>query len=196
MIKAIVDLKPPRSLTQLRSFQGKLAFLRRFISNLAGRCHPFAALAKKDARFHWDKNCQEAFESIKRYLTNPPVLAAPIPGKPLILYTTALDESLCALLAQENEEDKENDLYYLSRRLIPAELKYPAMEKQCLVLIFAVQKLRHYMLSHKISLISRDNPLQYLITRQSLSGRLARWPLFYCSLTSPLSLSGPSKDRL
>ncbi|KAI0494874.1 hypothetical protein KFK09_025020 [Dendrobium nobile] len=177
MIKAIVDLKPPRSLTQLRSFQGKLAFLRRFISNLAGRCHPFAALAKKDARFHWDKNCQEAFESIKRYLTNPPVLAAPIPGKPLILYTTALDESLGALLAQENEEGKENALYYLSRRLIPAELKYPAMEKQCLALIFAVQKLRHYMLSHKISLISRVNPLQYLMTRPTLSGRLARWSM-------------------
>ncbi|XP_020678337.2 uncharacterized protein LOC110096641 [Dendrobium catenatum] len=169
MIKAIVDLKPPRSLTQLRSFQGKLILLRRFISNLAGRCHPFAALAKKNAYFHWDKNCQEAFESIKRYLTNPPVLAAPIPSKPLILYTTDLDESLGALLAQENEEGKENALYYLSRRLIPAELKYPAMEKQCLALIFAVQKLRHYMLSHKISLISRVNPLQYLMTRQTLS---------------------------
>ncbi|PKU83336.1 RNA-directed DNA polymerase [Dendrobium catenatum] len=168
MIKAIVDLKPPRSLTQLRSFQGKLAFLQRFISNLAGRCHPFAALAKKDARFHWDKNCQEAIESIKRYLRNPPVLAASIPSKPLILYTADLDESLGAILAQENEEGKENALYYLSRRLIPAELKYPAMEKQCLALIFAVQKLRHYMLSHKISLISRVNPLQYLMTRPTL----------------------------
>ncbi|XP_020702539.1 uncharacterized protein LOC110114114 [Dendrobium catenatum] len=164
MIKAIVDLKPPRSLTQLSSFQDKLTFLRRFISNLAGRCHLFASLAKKDARFHWDKSNQEAFERIKRYLTNHPVLVAPIPGKPLILYTTALNESLGALLAQENEECKENALYYLSRRLIPAELKYPTMEKQCLALIFAVQKLRHYMLSHKISLISRVNPLQYLMT--------------------------------
>ncbi|PKU82070.1 putative mitochondrial protein [Dendrobium catenatum] len=100
MIKAIKDLKPPKSLTQLRSFQGNLAFLRRFISNLAGRCHPFTALAKKDAHFYWDKNCQEAFDSIKCYLTNPPVLAAPIVGKSLILYTTALDESLGALLAQ------------------------------------------------------------------------------------------------
>ncbi|NAU33237.1 hypothetical protein EE082_27575, partial [Klebsiella pneumoniae] len=153
-IKAILEMKPPRSLTQLRSFQGRLAFLRRFISNLAGRCQPFAILAKKDTRFVWDERCQEAFESIKRYLTSPPVLAAPIPGKPLILYTAALDESLGALLAQENENGKENSLYYLSRRLIPAELKYPAMEKQCLALIFAVQKLRHYMLSHKISLVS------------------------------------------
>ncbi|PKU66441.1 RNA-directed DNA polymerase [Dendrobium catenatum] len=56
MIKAIVDLKPPKSLTQLRSFQGKITFLRRFISNLSGRCHPFSALVKKDARFYWDES--------------------------------------------------------------------------------------------------------------------------------------------
>ena len=46
----------------------------------------------------------------------PPVLAAPIPGKPLVLYTAALDESLGALLAQTNEQGKENALYYLSCR--------------------------------------------------------------------------------
>ncbi|PKU72777.1 hypothetical protein MA16_Dca017478 [Dendrobium catenatum] len=62
-------------------------------------CHPFSALVKKDARFHWDESCQEAFESIKRYLMNRPVLAAPILGRLLILYTTTLDESLGALLA-------------------------------------------------------------------------------------------------
>ncbi|PKU61385.1 hypothetical protein MA16_Dca026414 [Dendrobium catenatum] len=39
------------------------------------------------------------------------------------------------------------------------------------------QKLRHYMLSHPISLISRVNPLQYLMTRPMLSGRLARWSM-------------------
>ncbi|XP_020705355.1 uncharacterized protein LOC110116200 [Dendrobium catenatum] len=194
MIKAIVDLKPPKSLTQLRSFQGKLAFLRRFISNLAGRCHPFAALAKKDARFHWDKSCQEAFESIKRYLTNPPVLAAPMPSKLLILYTTALDESLGALLAQENEEGKENVLYYLSRRLISAELKYPAMEKQakipsngkvvfdfdiCCAEAWTLYALTQdqFDFSSQPFAVPDDPSLQYLMTRPTLSGRLARWSM-------------------
>ena len=72
----------------------------------------------------------------------PPVLAAPVPGKPLVLYTAALDESLGALLAQVNEQGKETALYYLSRRLLPTEIKYPPIEKHCLALIFAVQKLR------------------------------------------------------
>ena len=95
-IKAIVDMPPPRSLTQLRSFQGRLAYLRRFISNLSGRCKPFAPLMRKDTRFRWDDQCQAAFDSIKGYLMQAPVLAAPIPGRPLVLYTAALDESLGA----------------------------------------------------------------------------------------------------
>ncbi|PKU60757.1 hypothetical protein MA16_Dca028441 [Dendrobium catenatum] len=130
---------------------------------------------KEDVRFKWDAECQEAFDSIKRYLLNPPILAAPIPGKPLILYTAALEESLGALLAQHNEEGKENALYYISRRLIGAEIRYSPIEKHCLALIFAVQKLRHYMLSHKITLISKIDPLKFLMTRPALIGRLARW---------------------
>ena len=106
---------------------------------------------------------------------NPPVLAAPIPGKELILDTTALDESLGALLEQENENGKENALYYLSRVLVGAEHAYSPIEKHCLALVFAVKKLRHYMIAHRVTLISKVHPLKYLMTRPMLTGRLARW---------------------
>ena len=53
--------------------------------------------------------------SIKRYLLNPPVLGVPIPGKPLVLYITAQEQLLRALLAQKNEEEKEKAFYYLSQ---------------------------------------------------------------------------------
>lgn len=69
---------------------------------------------KKDTPFKWDEDCQYAFKSIKAYLTKPPVLSSQIRGKPLVLYITALENSLDALLAQENEAGKENALYYLS----------------------------------------------------------------------------------
>ncbi|KAM2485847.1 hypothetical protein ACFX1W_037986 [Malus domestica] len=92
-IKAIQSMPEPRNLHELKSLQGRLAFIRRFISNLAGRCQPFNRLMKKDVPFVWDEACHNAFESIKKYLSSPPVLGAPVPGKPFILYIAAQESS-------------------------------------------------------------------------------------------------------
>ncbi|KAM2170709.1 hypothetical protein ACFX1R_035877 [Malus domestica] len=72
----------PRNLHELKSQQGRLTFIRHFIFNLAGRCQPFSRLMKKDVSFVWDETCHNAFESIKKYLSSPPVLGAPVPEKP------------------------------------------------------------------------------------------------------------------
>lgn len=171
-------MKPPRNLKELRGLQGRLAYIRRFISNLSGRCQPFTRLMKKGVNFVWDQDCEEAFQSIKQYLANPPALAAPVQGRPFILYTCALEYSLGAMLAQENDEGKEMALYYLSRKMMGAEFRYSPVEKECLALMFAVQKLRHYLLSNTIRLISRVNPLKILVTKAgALNARLAKWSI-------------------
>ena len=94
---------------------------------------------KKDAPFHLDQSCQNAFESIKRFLMNAPILGAPTPGKALILYIASQERSLGALLAQENEAKKEQSLYYLSQTLIGVELNYTPTEKMCLALLYAIK---------------------------------------------------------
>ncbi|CAM8906321.1 unnamed protein product [Rhodiola kirilowii] len=174
-IKAIQEMPEPKSLKELRGLQGRLAYIRRFISNLAGRCQPFSHLMKKDAPFVWDDKCRKAFDSIKKYLSTAPVLGAPIPGKPLILYVAAQEKSLGAMCAQEIDERKERPLYYLSRTLVGAELNYSPIEKICLALVFAVQKLRHYMQAHTVHVVSKADPIKYILSRPVLSGRLAKW---------------------
>ncbi|XP_015163276.1 uncharacterized protein [Solanum tuberosum] len=134
---------------------------------------------KKYSPFHWDQSCRNAFESIKRYLMNSPVLGAPTLGKPLILYITSQERSLGALLTQENEAKKEQALYYLSRTLIGAELNYTSIEKLCLALLYAIRKLRHYFEAYTIKLISRADPVKFVMTRPVLSRRLARWFILF-----------------
>ncbi|KAF3336392.1 Retrovirus-related Pol polyprotein from [Carex littledalei] len=73
-IKAIMELKPPQNLKQLRSLQGRLAYIRRFIANLSGKIQQFTRLTKKDVPFKWDSDCQVAFERIKQYLLHPPAI--------------------------------------------------------------------------------------------------------------------------
>jgi len=176
-IEAILKMLEPRNIHELKSLQGKLAYIRRFISNLAGRCQPFTHLMKKDTSFYWDEACTNAFNKIKKYLLNLPVLQAPVPGRPLILYIAAQIRSLGVLLAQQNDEGKESALYYLSRTLNGAELNYSPIEKTYLALMFAIKKLRHYLQAHSVRLISRADPLKYIISRPILSGRLAKWAL-------------------
>ncbi|XP_009622663.1 uncharacterized protein [Nicotiana tomentosiformis] len=132
---------------------------------------------KKGVPFEWDQACSNAFQSIKSYLMKSSVLTDPIPGKPLILYITAQERSVGALLAQENGESKENSLYYLSRMMTPNALKYSPIEKLCLALVFAIQKLKHYFQAHAIRLVSRANPIKFVMSKPVLNDRLARWYL-------------------
>ena len=92
------------------------------------------------------------------------------------MYTRALGHSLGVMLAQNNDDGKEVALYYLSRMLVWAEHKYKPVEKECLALMFALQKIRHYLLSNTVYLVSRINPLKVLMTKVgSLNDRLAKW---------------------
>ena len=113
----------------------------------------------------------------RSYLANPPILGAPIAGKPLILYITAQKCSLGALFAQQNEENKENTLYYLSQTLMGSELNYSLIEKTCLALIFSTKKLIHYMQAYTVHLIAHADPIKYVLSKPVISGRLARWGL-------------------
>ncbi|KAL0288520.1 UNVERIFIED_CONTAM: hypothetical protein Sangu_2654200 [Sesamum angustifolium] len=158
----------PRNINELKSLQGNVAYLQRFISNLVGCCQPFNRLMKKDVPFQW----VEAFKSIKSYLMKPPVLVATVTGSPLILYVAAQERSVGFLPAQKNDEGKENALYYLSRTMTPNELQYSPIEKLCLTLIFSIQKLKHYFQSRSIHLISNANPLKYVMARPELSDNL------------------------
>ncbi|KAG9453423.1 hypothetical protein H6P81_006327 [Aristolochia fimbriata] len=68
-INAIQKMSEPRNISELKSFQGHLAYIRRFISNLAKRCQPFSCLMKKDMPFEWDESFRNAFNNKKAYLT-------------------------------------------------------------------------------------------------------------------------------
>ena len=89
-----------------------------------------------------------------------------------------MDHSLGALLAQNNDQGQEQAIYYLSRTMIGAEHRYNPVEKECLALVFAVQKMRHYLVGQLIHVISRVNPLRILMTKpSSLKNRLANWAI-------------------
>ena len=85
-VRAIQDLPPPRTQKKVRRFMGRLNYIARFISQMTAKCDPIFKMLRKHNSGEWDEECQVAFDKVKEYLTNPPVLVPPIQGRPLILY--------------------------------------------------------------------------------------------------------------
>jgi ribonuclease HI len=174
---AIATMKPPTTHKELKSFLGKLSYIRRFIPGLAAVTSAFSPLLKKGASFRWSTECQEAFEKVQNIMTKLPTVCAPISGKSLRLYLASNSQAIGALIAQEDGNGVEQPIYYVSRTLKDAESRYSGAERSCLALIYASQRLRHYFLAHKVQLMTKSHPIRSLLHRSVLSGRLAQWLL-------------------
>ncbi|RVW38679.1 Transposon Ty3-I Gag-Pol polyprotein [Vitis vinifera] len=76
-VKAIQEWEPPTKVPQLRSFLGLVNYYRRFIKGYSARAAPLTDLLKKNKAWEWDERCQQAFENLKKAVTEEPVLALP-----------------------------------------------------------------------------------------------------------------------
>ena len=111
-VKAILKMPEPRTEKQVRGFLGRLNYIARFISQLTTTCEPLFKLLRRNQSVQWNDDYQVVFERIKWCLMNPPILMPSMPGRPLILYMTVLDESMGCVLGQHDEFGrKEWDVY-------------------------------------------------------------------------------------
>ncbi|GMP66143.1 hypothetical protein CsSME_00026619 [Camellia sinensis var. sinensis] len=176
IVAAIKNMPRLTNLDELRTFLGRASYLRQFIPAMAEITQPFNSLLKKDVRFIWNKEHQQAFEGVKSALTSPLSMTPPQPARPLLLYITSMPKLVGALLAQEID-GLERLVYYISKVIQGVETRYFTIERHCLALVFAVKKIRHYLLSYPIHLMTMSDPIRYLLTRPALSDRPARWLL-------------------
>ncbi|XP_021827276.1 uncharacterized protein LOC110767920 [Prunus avium] len=192
--KVISSLRPPKNQKELKSFMGRLSYIRRFIPGLAAVTGIFTPLLKKGKQFVWSKECQDAYRQVQQLIVKLSTMKAPTPGLPLKLYLASTNSAVGTLLAQDNNDGEESPIYYVSRQLRGAETRYPKTERLCLALVYAAQRLRHYFLAHKLQLMVKSDPVRYLLTRPALSGRLARWLLqlseFDITCITPSAIKG------
>ena len=129
-------MPPPRTQKEIQGFLGRLNYIARFISQLTEKCDPIFRLLRKHNQGTWDEECQNAFDKVKQYLLNAPVLSPPNPGRPLILYLSMFSTSMGCVLGQHVELGrKENAIYYLSKKFTECEMRYSPIEKLCCALI-------------------------------------------------------------
>ncbi|XP_050222771.1 uncharacterized protein LOC126672864 [Mercurialis annua] len=179
-IEAVLKMTPPRSIHEVQKLNGRITALGRFMSCSAKRCLPFFKTLKQIKNFTWTAECQQAFEELKSFLSSPPLLARPDPGDVLYLYISCSDETIAGVLVSE-KGGEQYPIYYISKVLRDAELRYPKLEKLALCVYTATIKLRHYFEGHQV-IVRTDQPLRKILQKAETSGRIAEWAVKIGSL--------------
>ena len=121
----VLNYLQPRTTKKLHSFLGLASYFRKFIEGFAKIAKPLSDLLKKDAKFHWGPEQQEAFVTLKSALAGGAVLQLYQVGRITELHTDASKDGYGAILLQVNPEDnKLHPVYYYSRKTTTTESKY------------------------------------------------------------------------
>ncbi|KAJ9544403.1 LOW QUALITY PROTEIN: hypothetical protein OSB04_024110 [Centaurea solstitialis] len=174
-IKAILEIQSPRNVKEVQKLTGRVAALNRFISRSSDKCHLFY----NNKGFDWTEAHEEALQSLKKYMSNPPLLTKPIEGESLQLYLAVSNNAVSAVLVREGDQHQQ-PIYYISKSFLDAETRYTSMEKLLLGLVTAAKKLRHYFESHHIIVVT-NYPLKIVLRKPELTGRLAKWSIYLSS---------------
>ena len=141
---AVRDWKRPENVTEVRSFIGFCSYYRRFIKDFAGIAKPLHQITKKNSRFTWNPECQNAFEKLKKALIDSSVLKHPEYNSPFIVDTDASDNSRGAVLSII-VDGVEYPVAFASRVLTPAECSYSTTKRDALAVFQAMKWFKPYL---------------------------------------------------
>ena len=158
-IEVIVSWKPPRNVTEVRSFLGLVGYYQRFVEGFSVIASPLTKLLRKGVKFEWDDKCQSSFDQLKKILVEAPVLTQPPPGREYTMYSDASRISLGCVLMQDGKV-----VAYASRQLKPHEQNYPTHDLELAAVVFVLKIWRHYLYGEKCRIFTDHESLKYLLT--------------------------------
>ncbi|GFW09232.1 transposon Tf2-8 polyprotein [Trichonephila clavipes] len=157
--------------------KGLTGYFRKFIPAYSQIAKPLSDLTRKDNPFMFEQPQMEAFEKLKKLLTESPVLSIFQQGRTTELHTDASQQGYGAVLLQEAEDGKLHPVQYMSQKTTPAEEKYSSYELEVLAVVNALKKFRTYLLGNHFKIITDCSAFQKTMDKKDLVTRVARWTL-------------------
>ena len=146
-VRAILKMSSPKTIKEVQSLTRRVAALNRFVSKVMDKCLPFFKTLKR--AFVWTNEYEAAFQELKWYLSNPPLLILSKEEEDLFLYFAVSPTAVSAALIRE-ENKIPLSVYYICQAFQGAEARYPRIEKITFALIMASRKLRPYFQANPI----------------------------------------------
>jgi hypothetical protein len=177
LVKKIVDIATPTCKKDVDSFIGLANYFGRLIPNFTDLMAPLNRLRKTGIQFVWDAHCSQAFNLVKKAISSSPVVQPYCLDKDVTLTTDASKEAIGACLVQDD-----HPVIYISRKLSNAEKNYSNIEREALAVVWAVVRLKHFLLGRSFNICTDHKPLVYLFGDASsipvgTSARICCWAL-------------------
>ena len=173
-VQAISSWPTPTTVTQVRAFLGTIGFYRKFIRDFSAIATPLSDLTKTDAKWSWGANESASFDRLIALAVAQPVLILPDPKLPFVVHTDASGFATGAVLQQDQGRGLQ-PIAFMSKKMLPAETRYPVHEQELLAVIQALGTWRHYLSGVKFTVKTDHRSLQYLKTQPHLSNRQTHW---------------------
>ena len=133
-IEATMNWKPPRNVTEVRSFLGLIGYYRRFLQGFSVIASSLTRLLRKGVKFEWDDKCQSSFERLNEILVETTVLIQPTSGRDYTMYSDASRKGLGCILMQNGKV-----VAYASRQLKSHEQNYPTHDLKLAAIVFSLK---------------------------------------------------------
>ena len=174
-IDAIMKLDPPKTPKNCKQFCGMVNFLSVFLKDLQLKLAPIYQLTRKGIPWDWTEECQSAFETIKKDLTNPPVLVMPNDKGHFVLVSDTSTIGCGATLYQEIDEEYRVVAYY-SKKLPEAVKRYSISELELTGMLANITAFKHILRNVNFTVYCDHSALVHIIKakREPLTLRLQK----------------------
>ena len=159
-VEAIHNMPAPTDVEGIRCICGMAQYMSRFIPDLAGTLEPIRALTRKGVPFVWSKECENAFNTLKKNLSESACLAYYDPSKELVIQVDSSKHGLGAVLLQDGRP-----IEYASRALTPSERNWAQIEEEALAVLYGLERFDQYTYGRPITVENDHKPLASILSK-------------------------------
>jgi hypothetical protein len=159
----------------MQSFFGKIIFVRSFAPDFIETIQTLQKMIYKDIEFKWDDERKSSFNNIKAAISQALVLKSPDFGKYFFLYNFSSNQSLIVVLTQNDDDNNEAPVSFMSTNLLGDELNYPTIDKKDYVVYKAIKHFISYILKNHTKVIVPHPIVQSLFSQQEMGERRGNW---------------------
>jgi len=190
----IIAMRSPISVKEVQQLTGRMVALSKFVSAGGDKGNPCFQCLKRYNRFVWTRECKEAFVKLKEYMASPPVFWKLELGTLLRLYFAVTEKAISSILLQEQDQ-VQRLIYFVSKVLQGSEVRYQALEKIALTVVFSTRRFRHYFQSFTV-IVMTDLPIRKVLKKPDVASRMVQWAIELSEFDVQYEPRGPIKGQV